>query len=153
MQPTLKPGCQRGCYTLQVIARLKPDVTLDRAKTEMTAIAGRVEQQFPDSNKNAGVTLVSLHEFTVGNVKPAMLALLLAVGFVLLIACANVANLMLAKAAAREREIAIRAAMGASRWQIIRQLLSESFLAGVCRRSAWIVVGFLDGGFIGQPFA
>lgn len=126
--PTFNPGCQRGCYTIRVIARLKPDVTIGRARTEMTALAGRIEQQFPESNKNVGVTLVPLQEFMVGDVKPAMLALLLAVGFVLLIACANVANLMLAKAVAREREIAIRAAMGASRWQVIRQLLSESLL-------------------------
>lgn len=126
--PTFTAGCQRGCATLRVIGRLRPDVTFDRAKVEMAALAGRLEQQFPEDNKNVGVTLVPLQEFMVGDIRPAMLALLLAVGFVLLIACANVANLMLAKAATREREIAIRAAMGAGRWQIIRQLLSESLL-------------------------
>jgi putative ABC transport system permease protein len=140
--PTFNPGCQRGCYTIRVIARLKPDVSFDRARAELAALAGRIEQQFPEANKNVGVTLVPLQEFLVGDMRPAMLALLLAVGFVLLIACANVANLMLAKAAARGREIAIRAAMGASRSAVIRQLLSESLLLALVGGALGLLVAF-----------
>jgi putative ABC transport system permease protein len=140
--PTFSPNCGRGCYTIRVIARLRPDVTVERARAELAALAGRIEQQFPEANKNVGVTLVPLHEFVVGDMRPAMLALLLAVGFVLLIACANVANLMLAKAAARGREIAIRAAMGASRSAVIRQLLSESLLLALVGGALGLLVAF-----------
>src|SRR4051794_13729492 len=131
---------RRGSHYLVVVGRLKPGVTVTQARAELEMIATQLAQQYPDSNKGWGIFMMPIQDYSVRDVKPALYTLLGAVGCILLIACANLANLLLARATARHREISIRAALGASRGRLIRQLLTESVMLAIAGGAAGVLL-------------
>ena len=138
---TPRATARRG-NSLRIFARLKDGVAIEMAQAEMDAICRRLEEAYPDTNTGRTAQVVPLLDQVVGRIQLALLMLAGAVVFVLLIACANVANLLLVRAAARQREIAIRTALGASRWQTIRQLLTESMLLAVVAGAFGLLLGY-----------
>ncbi len=133
----------RNFHWLQVLARLKPAATIEQARAEMDGIGARIASDYPDSNKGWGVSIVRLVDVVVGQqLQRSLYVLLAAVGMLMLIGCANLANLSLARGTAREREVAVRAALGAGRGRLIRQFLTENVLLAVTGGLAGIAVGY-----------
>jgi predicted permease len=134
-------GCGRGCIVLKVIGRMKPLVTLEQAQADLARIAARLAIEYPASNDQVGAWLVPLQQQITGPTKPALLALTGAVAFVLLIACVNLANLLLVRGAGRGRELGVRAALGAGRGRLLRQLLTESTVLAIVGGALGLMLG------------
>lgn len=143
LRPNEDPATMRGSHYFESVARLRPDVTLDEARADLAVVFKNVTRAHPDSDLNDAKPWVNtLHEEKVGNVRPALLVLLGAVGLVLLIACANVASLIMARGVSRRKELAVREALGAGRARVIRQLLTESILLALVGGSLGILLAF-----------
>ena len=133
---------QRANHDLNIYARLKPGVSLREAQAEMDGISARLEKQFPDTNTGHASHVVGLREQLVGRIQPGLHMLMAAVGLVLLIACTNVASLLLARSVARRREFALRCALGAGQWRVIRQLLTESMTLSLVAGTGGVLLAF-----------
>jgi predicted permease len=144
MVPVVERPC-RSCGYLRAVARLRPEVAASAAQHELDAIAVRREQEFPDSNAGRGVNVVPLHDVMIGPVRTPLLVLLAAGAFVLLIACGNVGNLVLARGIARQRELAVRRALGAGAGRLVRQLLTESVVLALIASILGAGLAFLGG--------
>ncbi|HVX39994.1 MAG TPA: ABC transporter permease [Gemmatimonadaceae bacterium] len=153
----LDPDKGRGNHSWNAIGRLKPGVTIDQVRADLRSIAAQLSTQFPASNTGWSADVETLRDYQVGNFRPVLMIMMASVAFVLLIACANVANLLLARATARAKEMAVRVALGADGWRVIRQLLTESVVVGLVGGALGVAFAFgllqwIKGNIPGIPF-